>query len=711
MVSTALPRVGKGAAPGPVPPGAHEGPLPPTAPPRAGDGGAPVPVPARAQGGPPPLKTPGRPPGELPAVHAALICVALPGLVVSPEHGQLTGRGLEGFYQHGRRLLSRCQLRVAGRDPISVQGRSISSDGARFLAVVRTTADAGPDPEISVERLRRADGTERITLASSSARPVRFPVEIALGTDLADLATVAAGRAGPELPASVHDSGMRWTSGGAHCAVTAQPPPTDALASAGVLRWAVELPPGGVCVIQLHIRGGRPARPPGLGTSVLPSSREARAEGDDPRVAALLERSIDDLRALLIRDPAHPADLHVAAGVPWRCGAAPAEALWAARMALPLSTRLAAATLRTLARAQLAAQGPELGRIPGPLRDAGPFLPPGCTGVEATLAFPVVLAEARRWGLPEPEVAELLPAAERCLRWLDAALGDNGYLAESGPGAGFVRAETQAHAHRAALLGGELLRECGRPGADGWLARAGAMRERFRAEFWVDDLGGGRPAAGRTAGGRPVPLLGSGAAHLLDTGLLGGGRLAPGLLDAAGTEQVARLLGGPAMDSGWGLRGLAVKEPGYNPYGHRAGAVRVHESAVAVAGLAGAGHEKEAVALLRGVLDAAEAFGHRLPEMYAGEQRTAGGVPVPHPAACRPAAVAAAAGIQLLTTLAGIRPDAPAASVALHPLRSVPLGAVRLAGLSVGGEPFAVRVSRLGVGMVEQAAEWLQLGG
>ena len=159
---------------------------------------------------------PGGTPGELPAVHAALICVALPGLVVSPEHGQLTERGLEGFYQHGRRLLSRCQLRVAGRDPISVQGRSISSDGARFLAVVRTTADAGPEPEISVERLRRADGTERITLASSPARPVRFPVEIALGTDLADLATVAAGRAGPELPASVHASGMRWTSDGAH---------------------------------------------------------------------------------------------------------------------------------------------------------------------------------------------------------------------------------------------------------------------------------------------------------------------------------------------------------------------------------------------------------------------------------------------------------------------------------------------------------------
>ncbi|MFK0179500.1 glycogen debranching N-terminal domain-containing protein [Streptomyces xanthochromogenes] len=674
----------------------------PTAPPPPGTGSPPGPAPARPAG----------PLGELPAVHAAVICVALPGLAVSPEHGQLTGHGLEGFYQHGRRLLSRCQLKVAGRDPIAVQGRSISADRARFLAVVRTAADGGPDPEIAVERIRQADGTERVTLTSSSARPLRLPVEIALGSDLADLGAVAAGRAGPELPASVHDSGMRWTSGAAHCTVTAQPPPTDALASAGVLRWAVELAPGGSCTIQLNIRNGRPARPPGQGASPLPSPQEARAEGDDPRVAALLHRSVDDLRALLVRDPARPADLYAAAGVPWRCGPAPAEALWAARMALPLSTRLAAGTLRSLARLQLAGTEAESGRIPGPFRDAGPYLPPGCTGVEATLAFPVVLAEARRWGLPESEVAELLPAAERCLHWLAGALGDDGYLAESGPvAAGLVRAETQAHVHRAALLGAELLSECGRPGADAWRARAGALRERFRTEFWLDDLGGGRPAAARTADGRPVPLLGAGAAHLLDTGLLGGGRLAPGLLDKVQTEQLARLLGGPALDSGWGLRGLAVKEPGYNPFGHRAGAVRVHESAVAVAGLAAAGYEKEAVSLLRGVLAASEAFGHWLPEMYAGEQRTAGSVPVPHPAACRPAAVAAAAGIQLLTALAGIRPDAPAGAVALDPMRSAPLGAVRLAGLSVAGEPFTVRVSRLGVGMVEQAAAGLQLGG
>ncbi|KIF67508.1 glycogen debranching protein, partial [Streptomyces sp. AcH 505] len=207
-----------------------------------------------------------------------------------------------------------------------------------------------------------------------------------------------------------------------------------------------------------------------------------------------------------------------------------------------------------------------------------------------------------------------------------------------------------------------------------------------------------------------LPYLSGSSAHLLDTGLIGGGEQAPGLLDRAQTGQLAKLLGGPGLDSGWGLRGLGAREPGHNPFGHRAGAVRVHETAVAVAGLAAAGHEKEAAGLLRGVLAAAETFGYRLPEMYAGEQRTAGGAPAPHPAACRPAAVAAGAGIQLLVTLAGIRPDAPAGTLTLRPVRDAPLGGLHLAGLRVAGEPFAVRVSRLGLGMVEEAAAGLQLG-
>ncbi|MFI8768126.1 glycogen debranching N-terminal domain-containing protein [Streptomyces sp. NPDC053792] len=654
-------------------------------------------------------------PAELPSVHGALLCVALPAFAVCSEHGQLTGEGPEGVYDAGRRLLSRCVLRVAGREPVALQGRMAAADRAVFLGALRVPGDTGPDPALTVERTRSADGTERITLRSAAARPLRLPVEVALGTDLADLGAVASGRTGPELAASVHGTGLRWTGGdGRSVAVTADPPPMDSLAAAGVLRWEAELAPGAAFTLRLRVRGesaARPAASSGAGTG-RPGGHllsEARAEGDDPRAAELLRASVDDLRALLQRDPAHPADVYLAAGVPWRCGPVTAEALWAARMALPLGTRLAATTLRALGRTQLSGGGPEAGRLQGPLRDAGPHLPPRCTGIEATLAFPAVLAEARRWGLPSADLEELLPVAERCLDWLRRTAGRNGFVPDPGP-AGPWRAETQAHAHRAALLGADLLDGCGRPGGDALREEARSLRERFRREFWLDDPAGGRPAVARAPDGRTWSQLGGWAAHLLDTGLVGGGRYAPGLLGRAEAEQVARLLGTPALDSGWGLRGLGTKEPGHNPFGHRAGAVRVHETAVAVAGLAAAGHEKEAASLLRGLLDAAEAFTHRLPEMYAGEQRTTGGRPVPHPAACRPAAVAAAGAVHALLALAGIRPDVPGRSVSVQPPASAPLGAIRLSGLVVAGEPFAVRVGRLGLGMVEEAAEGLQLG-
>ncbi|MFE2066251.1 glycogen debranching N-terminal domain-containing protein [Streptomyces sp. NPDC059467] len=666
---------------------------------------APRPTPSHPAPGPPGVR---RADG-LPPTHTALICVALPGLAISTEQGQLSGQGLEGFYRAGRRVLARCQVRVAGREPLPVQARMTGADSARFVGTLRASPAAGPDPDVVVERIRYADGTERITLRSFALHPLRLPLEVALGTDLADLSAIASGTPGPELPATVHDSGLRWATPTGNASVTADPPPADALASAGLLRWQFELPPGGTVSVELRVRPDDAGPLRAVGRAATSPLAPARAAGDDPRVPALLRTSIDDLQALLLRDPAHPSDTYLAAGAPWRCGPSPADALAAARMTLPLGTRLAAGTLRTLARTQLRGPGSQSGMIPGPRRDAGAHLPPGCTGTEATLLFPALLAEARRWGLPEQETRELLPAAERCLAWLRAAADYHTYLCDPQPG-GPARSETQAHAHRAALLGADLLDAYDRPGGTGLRQWAAELRKAFRTDFWVEDPGGGRPAAALTPDGRPLTHLGATAVHLLDTGLLGAGRLAVGLLDKVQTEQLARLLGGPAMDSGWGLRGLGAKEAGHNPFGHRAGAVRVQETALAVAGLAAAGYDKEAGGLLRGLLAAAEHFDHRLPEMFAGEQRSDGTAPLPHPAACRPAATAAASGVLLLTALVGIRPDAPAGTVTLRPVHSAPLGELGLTGLRVAGAPFSVRVSRLGLAMVEEAADGLQLG-
>ncbi len=62
-----------------------------------------------------------------------------------------------------------------------------------------------------------------------------------------------------------------------------------------------------------------------------------------------------------------------------------------------------------------------------------------------------------------------------------------------------------------------------------------------------------------------------------------------------------------------------------------------------------------------------------------------------------------------MLSLAGVRPDVPSGRVATRPASTAPLGALELTGLRVAGEPFSVRVSRIGVAVVEEAPSFLQL--
>ncbi|MEV8096120.1 glycogen debranching N-terminal domain-containing protein [Kitasatospora sp. NPDC085879] len=703
-------------------------PLPPTGGPVGAPGGQPrPPAPPRAQ--------------TAAAAHDLLLCVAAPAMAASGGDGQLRGQGLQGFYRSGVRTLARMELRLGGIEPMPLQGALTSAAEARFVGSVRIPGDPDPDPALTVERLRHADGTETVTVRNAGGRPARLPLEITFGTDLGLLGEIAAGQRSADLPSQVQSAGLRWAGLGRSATVSARPTPHAVLAGAGVLRWDLEVQPGARWSVDLQTAlesypsAGRP--PTGRGQGVPLPWSEPEIRSDDARAQRLVPASLDALGALLLADADRPTDLYAASGAPWRFGLTAADALWAARWTLPFGTRLAAGTLRALARRQQAgrqpgpgaapptggpAVGPQEGLIPGPMRHGGPELPPICTTTEATLLFVTVLAEAWRWGLPRAEVIELLPAVERALAALRASVaegpdGPEGFVVDLSRApedrssrSAVARCEVQAQAYRAALHGAELLAAFARPGAAEWLSWAAALRERFRERFWIDDLAGGRPAAALLGGGRTVPAVASSLVHLLDVGLSREGRLHEGLLDREQTRLLAQRLTTQELDCGWGLRTLSAKSPRFNPLGHRSGAVRVHETTLAVGGLADAGFEREADLLLEGLLGAAEHFDGRLPEMYAGEQRVTGCPPVPHPAACRPAALSAAAGVHLVLAMAGIRPDVPGGRVVVRPASSTPLGELQLTGLRVAGEPFSARVSRIGVAVVEEAPPQLQLG-
>jgi glycogen debranching enzyme len=418
------------------------------------------------------------------------------------------------------------------------------------------------------------------------------------------------------------------------------------------------------------------------GLVVMGASRPCDWSIDAPAIAALadsrmgrwLETALGDLDALRLALPDHPDDEFYAAGAPWFFTLFGRDSLWAARMALPVDHRIAASTLRVLARLQGSKSDPdsaeEPGKIPHELRSSeltmpmgGISLPPVYYGtVDATALWVSLLAEAWQWGMPDDEVRELLPALRGALDWLvnhgdsdgdgfidyvdrtghglvnqgwkdsgDSIQWRSGELAE-GP---IALCEVQGYAYEAALAGAEILDRLGEPGSDGLRVWAAALKERFASSYWVETPEGRYPAVALDAHKRPVDTLTSNIGHLLGTGIL----------NADDEACVAALLVGPSMLSGYGVRTMSTESAGYWPLSYHGGSVWTHDSAIIARGLASAGLYDEADTVIRGLLATAEGFGYRVPELHSGDAAGETSSPTPYPAACRPQAWSAAAAV------------------------------------------------------------------
>ena len=605
-----------------------------------------------------------------PALHEHLTCVAAPAMWLSPPSGQLTG-GVDGLYVADRRVLSRLRVTLDGVEPEPVDATLRGADGARFTATAGAT---------TVERVRTVTcdgGTERITVRNTGDRPVTTTLALTVATDLAEISAVKAGDPPPpETP--LRDGAVRTGSDGYRVLL------------AGPTRVERTLQPGESFTTALTVRatppaapGFHPAPPPGP-----PPWGPLTVHSADARLDALVAQGVADLGALLLADE---GDLYCAAGSPWYLTLFGRDALWSARLALPLGHEPAAGTLRALARHQGTGHDPvseeEPGKIPHELRPAHApgRLPPVYYGsVDATPLFVITLAEAWRWGMPEAEVRALLPAARAALAWLGTFEEFVSYRgsAERLPNQGWkdsadgvqhedgtratppiALAEVQAYACAAATLGADLLEAFGE---DGGAHRrwAGELAGRFRDRFWLE---AGYPAIALDGAGRPVDGLASNIGHLPGTGLL---------TPEEETRVAERLM---ELHSGWGLRTLTDRAAGYDPVSYHLGSVWPHDTAIAMLGLSRSGHTEPAARLARGLIAAAPAFGHRLPELFSGERTR--DAPRPYPAACRPQAWSAAVSPALVTVLLGLEPDVPAGRVGLAPLEGF---AARIDGVRVG---------------------------
>ena len=666
-----------------------------------------------------------------PLLHNLLVATMAPTQAWSGPDGQIRPLGAQGIYQGDMRLLCRAVLTVDGQQPEVISAGPAGAGAVEVMALLRTVDEPGPDPTLRLRRTRQvAPGTVRETLelAAGTESPIQVPLALELACDLAEMEDVKSGRVTRLLPASIESELVVWSNGEERVTIRCDSNPEIDLEepTAPVLRWFVTVQPGERTLIQWELTAmTQPDAVVGAAPEGATWSTPVVAS-DDRRLPLLLNRALEDLSTLRMTANFAPNDVVLASGAPWFFTLFGRESIQAAWMMLPLGTDLAGGVLRSLAAKQGVVTDPETAEQPGkilhevrrsravPHDDGGWSLPPVYYGtIDATPLWVCLLHDAWRWGMPSAEVKALLPAMEAALGWMtehgdadgdgfleyldptgrglanqgwkdsgDAVQWQNGSLA-TGP---IALCEVQGYAYAAAIGGAALLEAFGRPGAEGWRTWAAALGERFRQQFWVEDAEGAYPAIALDADKRAVDTLTSNIGHLLGTGLL----------TSDEESKVARRLGSQVMDSGYGLRTLSSESRGYWPMRYHGGTVWTHDTAIAVAGLARAGHHDTASSLAEGLLAAASEMGYRLPELHSGDAR--GSVPavVPYPAACRPQAWPSASAALILSSILGVVADVSNGTLHVSPMAPSPVGAIRVTGLRVAGHNLDVEVDAAG---------------
>jgi glycogen debranching enzyme len=643
------------------------------------------------------------------------------------DRGDIGGQRASGLFVRDTRFLQTWRLTLPGRRLDALRVHQEHAFGARFVLVA-------PAPEGAPSASESSDGTrpagvlvvrerfvgdglrEDLTVRNTRSWATTVELELEVATDFGDLFEVKEGLAPPAATPGRRREGhlsVHAVRDGADYALTVLATDEDPGVD-GVLRWTVPLPAHGTWTTSVQVvptvRGDTLVPHHPLGTSAelgAPATRHRRFRAGVPQLTTadrtltdVLERSIGDLATLRIFDPERPEEPVIAAGAPWFMALFGRDAILTSLMLMPMDTSLALGTLASLGsrmgtRVDRESEE-EPGRVPHEVRfgPAGTALIGGRNAyygsVDATPLFVMAVGEVARWA-PDLVGPELVEAADRALGWLRgpgdrdgdgfveyARTTDRGLLnqgwKDSWDGINhadgtlarppIALAEVQGYAYAAYLARADLAAGQGDDEVAAlWRVRAADLRTAFDKAFWLPEKGW--YAVGLDADKTPIDALTSNIGHCLWTGIVSD--------DRAG-DVAARLMS-PEMWTGFGIRTLARGMGAYDPMSYHNGSVWPHDTALCAAGLRRYGFDEEAGTVALGLLDAATAFGCRLPELFSGFDRADEPLPVPYPAACSPQAWAAAAPFQLLTTMLGLRagPDglecAPAVPERLQPLR------------------------------------------
>ena len=663
---------------------------------------------------------------------------------ISEASGDIAAGSAQGLFFRDTRFLSRLELRLDGEPPEPVAVQPNEPFACTFLAR-RPPAASRADSTLLVIRRRYVGSGMRddITLRNLGREPAAAHVTVAMESDFADLFEVKEGRDtlhenDVEIKAQSSTLRLRCRRGG-NVGVVTMTGTGDPTAVPGMLTWQVVVQPGASWTASLQIMPSLDDQeavqryPEG---EVIERSAPARRLAEwrrrtpllitaDEDVNATFATSTEDLGSLRVfgRGEAEDEDHAViAAGAPWFMTLFGRDSLITSWMLLPLDMSLALGTLRTLASLQGERDNPLTEEEPGRIlhetrsgRDASQALGGGSVyygTADATPLFVMLLGELARWGLAAEETDKLLPNADRALDWItsrgdrdgdgfveyqratdqglinqgwkdsfDGITFDSGQIAEPP----IALAEIQGYVYAAYLARVHLARERGdEETARHWAERAGALKRAFNRAFWLPDRG--YFALGLDGDKRPIDAMGSNMGHCLWTGIV----------DKDKAVSVAEHLVSRPMFTGFGIRTLATSAAAYNPMSYHNGSVWPHDNAICAAGLMRYGFVPQAQQVATGILEAADRFGGRLPELFCGFDRGDFASPVAYPTSCSPQAWAAAAPILLLRTLLRFEPAVPSGRVWCDPEVPARLLPLRIEGVRIAGGAAAVDVSRQG---------------
>ena len=673
--------------------------------------------------------------------------------LVCDDLGDVEG-GVDGLYSDDTRHLSRWVMRLNGMRPKLLSSGLRDHASAVVYAQHDVGSASQPSPLASVRELFVSAGSlqERLVLENHGAGEISVVVRYEFDCDFLDLFEVKSQSFGERdlafaktiTPLRTSRRFDRATSafvfdadGGGFAAECAIRFSENGVPGDRACDFEVTLPPRcawslDVAVLPRTIEDGPPQRSPAFLRRERTRVRESQKrfadalpelEANAPGLTNLYHQSLVDLNALRMRARRGAPDSElVAAGLPWFMAPFGRDTLITSFQAMPLGDGLARAALRALGELQARRDSPAHDAEPGKILHemrygkvatlTGQF--PYYGSVDSTLLYLILLSETWRWSGDDELARELEPTARHALGWLDE-YGDldgdgfvefhrrserglevqcwkdswdsmqfaDGTLARSP----LAVCEVQGYAYAARVRCAELAREVwGDPALAERLERTAAeLKERFDQAFWVERGDASFYALALDRDKRPVDALSSNAGHLLWTGIAKQERV----------DAMAALLRSRRMFSGFGIRTLAVGNLGYNPIGYHTGTVWPHDSSMVAYGLALGGYREDAVRIQRGLVNAAEHFSWRLPEVIAGYDRGRTGFPVEYPVACSPQAWSAAAALLCLRASIGLEPDRANRTLRVAPPYAVDgfAPSLRWSGVRAFGRRFDVHVT------------------